>query len=483
MSGPVLYHSLPENPILKAVLAAASDPRLTPEGRAYLCKALHPSDTPYRVDGIPSMEAVPTAALEFVTQQTVSAPASAAWSADILCAPSPLTFANVRTYDGTAVGDTVLYNPRVNPTGTFSPYGASGRTWWQTAMTTWSANTTRYRLMYASVTSTLSASATANEGAVYCSQDPFDYQKMTYPAFAVATPQPYYVRDRYLVPVTQPTEVQMMESKGAVNMEAFRGAYSILKLDEGSMQWRPSAETVTSTGCTVLPPPYMHVVRPAGAGTDMTVLDLYNLSAASTTGWAPHGIPAVYCTPTVSGSGATYSASDSGAAMYMPACSNQIHQRYTGLDPAAKLVVTVRVGFEVVCQPGSAWLGQVTQPVPYDPVALSSVFKVQREMLAAYPSEYNILGALWTGIKAIGSTVLPAVGRLFGGGGGISAPAPPAAAPPAYTTPSIVTNPVAPPPPAPGVSRSITPGYESYYEPPRVRRPRQSQRRSQRRRR
>lgn len=78
----------------------------------------------------------------------------------------------------------------------------------------------------------------------------------------------------------------------------------------------------------------------------------------------------------------------------------------------------------------------MSSPIPYDPIAIASYHSIAREMLAAYPSEYNILGALFNVIKGIGSTVLPAIlpsiGNLFG------------TRPEQVTAPAYSANPVRP---------------------------------------
>lgn len=61
----------------------------------------------------------------------------------------------------------------------------------------------------------------------------------------------------------------------------------------------------------------------------------------------------------------------------------------------------------------------MSAPVPADPIAIAAYHAISREMLSAYPAEYNIFGALFNVIKGIGSAVLPSIlptiGNLFGG--------------------------------------------------------------------
>lgn len=76
---------------------------------------------------------------------------------------------------------------------------------------------------------------------------------------------------------------------------------------------------------------------------------------------------------------------------------------FNNLDPTASLVITIRVGFEITAPPRSAYIGQVGSPILEDKLAQSCYAAIAKEMAAAYPAEYNILGALFNVIKGIGT--------------------------------------------------------------------------------
>lgn len=104
-----------------------------------------------------------------MTTTTIAAPAAAAWSAHILLNPSPIYFANIHTSDGAAYGHTCIYNPQLTATA-FDDFGANARTYATAAMAAWTSNVRSHRLMYASMTVTLSANAQNNQGTVTCAQ-------------------------------------------------------------------------------------------------------------------------------------------------------------------------------------------------------------------------------------------------------------------------------------------------------------------------
>lgn len=87
---------------------------------------------------------------------------------------------------------------------------------------------------------------------------------------------------------------------------------------------------------------------------------------------------------------------------------------FADLDPGASLVVTVRVGFEVTTSPVSSYIGQLGTPLMNDEVAHRSYQAIAREMLAAYPADYNLFGALFNVIKGIGQKILPSIPNAIG---------------------------------------------------------------------
>jgi len=395
------------------VLRALQTPGLTSDGKAWLAKALHPSDTVWSVNGIPTMESVPTASLNFQNVATITAPAAAAWNADVVLAPTPLYFAKVHTSDGAAFTSTTIANNSLGVTQAQAEFGANGILW-NTAMNTafWQ-NVSMYRITYASMTITMSAAATTDEGSVTCGQYPVHGTKIGWPTILL-TANP--VGSRFQIPgslwcCTRPNANSLLGIGGSVSHEAKKGVYMILKLDEGCLKWRSATKPRVAV-------PYLGNYSWGASDiqlAQLTIPDMFDAAAATDALGEPwFGPYAIWANPYQNGTGATSQTTLGGRCQYEPACGNIGHCLFSGLDPAAKLVITVRVGFEFRIPPGSVYVGQVGSPVPYDPVALQTYYAYAREYLSAYPAEFNILGAIWTGLKAIGRPILGAVTRLFG---------------------------------------------------------------------
>ncbi len=165
-----------------------------------------------------------------------------------------------------------------------------------------------------------------------------------------------------------------------------------------------------------------------------TITDHYTAGAASAK-QPPWGIHGTWGNASSSGTGATGAViAGTCIAQYPPVCTNVGEILFAGLNAAASIVLTWRVGFEVIAPPLSPYATFMSAPIPHDPIAIAAYHAIAREMLAAYPSEYNIFGALFNVIKGVGSKVLPALGNLFAGSKDPQA------------APSYAANPIYPPP-------------------------------------
>jgi len=425
------------NPLQETVQKALSVPGITQEGGAWLAKALHPSDATLPVSGIPTMEAEPTAALNFMTTATIVAPGSATWNADILLAPTPVSFAKAHTTDtSSAYGVSTFYNGQLGVTSAFSEFGANARTWNAAAHTAWGSNTLRYRLTYAALTATLSANATADQGTLTAAQyslkssDLAEVQVMdltTSPATGnVYRAEAYENQPQY-------TQNQLQGVPGSVTWEAKKGAYMVLKLDGDLDSWVNSYDPKSTFSLSSMS-------APTSPPKPSTATDFSAASAAAVT-MPPFGPTGAWGGASTTGTGATSVFNATTSAQYRPSSKNIGHLTFVGLDPSATISLTLRVGFEALVQPSSIYIGQVGAPVPHDAVALDAYFRVAREMLAAYPAEYNFLGTLFNVVKGIGSRVLPALGgavkSIFSGPTTVPTVLPPPRAEPVAVTPPV----------------------------------------------
>lgn len=371
-------------------------PGLTQDGAAWLAKCLHPADSTLTVNGIPTLDAVPSASLNFMTTQTISAPAAATWSCDVMVAPTPLIFGKAMASTGAAYSSNCAYNTTLG-VGSFAEFGASGRTWHNLAITAWANNVHAYRLTYASVTATLSASATANEGVVSCAQYSLPYtSNFVLNKFNCSSPQNRGPALCRVYDYNRRSQSQLQATAGAVTWEAKKGVYSILKLGTGFDKWLGTRDGLLMVGTN----------GPVAADTEYIdgslAYDFYAAAAASAVD-CPFGQQATWSTPSFTGTGATLAHTVSGRKMLIPSSDNVSHLSFSGLDANASLNLTWRVGFEAVVPPESIYAGQVGSPVKFDQAALSSYFIVSREMMAGYPADYNIFGAL----LGAGAALLP----------------------------------------------------------------------------
>lgn len=381
-------------------MKSLEQPGLTSDGSAWLAKALHPSDSTLTVNGIPTLDAVPSAALNFMTTQTIAAPAAASWGCDVLLAPTPLIFGKAIASTGSAFSSTSAYNTTLG-VGSFSDFGAAGRTWHAAASNAWAGNVHAHRLMYACVTATLSSSSTSNEGVVTCAQYSLPYTtsyvcsnfNLTGPTARSASEVRCYDQNRR-------SQSQLQSTAGAVTWDAKRGMYAILKLGTGFDKWVSTRNGTLCMAFNGLPAADAEWVDTASA------FNAYGAAAASATD-VPFGQQATWALGSVAGSGATTAIQYTGRKMMAPPNDNVAHLSFVGLDPAATLNLTYRVGFEAVVPPESIYAGQVGSPIPMDQVALKTYFNVSREMMAGYPAEYNIFGALVGTAKRLLPKALP----------------------------------------------------------------------------
>jgi hypothetical protein len=401
------------------VLEAASVP-MTQEGRAWLIKALHPSDASHGMSGIPTRDSRPTVPLNFMVTQNIAAPAAASWSADVFLNPSPLYFGKVITQAGATYGTTTIANTQLGITG-FAEFGGPARTWNASALGAWFNNVTKYRLCYSSVTATLSASATSNEGVVTCAQYPYSYRDGTCPQFNVtAAATDLLVNNASRVVPTGVRASQALQAMvGSTTWEAREGAYSILRLSEEALNWKTPSSVLYPVAITGTYQISQSTTVNTAACTSFTA------AAAASANDVPFGPQGIWGIPNSSNSGITYIANQSGAPTTVPSQDFVSHLRFSGLDSTATLQLTYRVGFEAIVPPESIYVGQVTPALIPDSVALDAYFNAARFLQSAYPASFNIFGALaglanlaLPVLKDIGAKLLPhavsAVGSVLG---------------------------------------------------------------------
>lgn len=398
------------------VQAGLAVPGISSTGAAWLAKAIHPSDAVFTVDGIPTMDAVPSAALNYTSTVTVPAPGGALWNCECILSPTPIYFAKVISGDGTAYGSTTIRNTQLGTTSTWSEFGATGRTAHAEYMRVISKLIQNYRMTYASVTATLSASATQNQGSVSCAQYSPSvrnfgsmnvFSLVSAPGLAGATAAPLAV-----YPMGRRSFGELQNTPGGISWEAKRGVYSVLKLDGNFSKWQSIRDSIAIGTAISTDAPDAGYGDPSEVQINGNHLHNFAGAASATAvdcAVGPQSTQA-YLSSESSGPDARYAA-DTFFANLQPSCTNISHLYFQNLDPSASIVFTVRVGFEATVPPNSTLIGQVGAPVDYDPIALANYFKISRQMLAGYPSEYNVFGALFNVAKTLLPKALPYIAK------------------------------------------------------------------------
>jgi len=215
---------------------------------------------------------------------------------------------------------------------------------------------------------------------------------------------------------------------GAYTAEAKDGVYMPLKATPQSMEWISTGDTVTGLpeGPDYLPTQVFHtgdefyeptVTPPAAQCVYTTFQHSDNVS---------HGVVTVPPVPPLPRPCPDRCRSEKdpplatrpihwGHATVRP-CGPQVgYLFFKGLSPQASIQITMRTGFEVQVPNDSVYLPMVRAPMAYDRKALEVYFAISKQMLCAYPAEYNLAGALWAVISSIAAAVAPSLIDAVGG--------------------------------------------------------------------
>jgi len=379
-------------------------------------KALHPSDASHGCAGIPTRDARPSVPLNFMVTQNISTPNSGdAWNADVYLNPTPLYFGKVRTYSPTGGGNHgthTISNAQLGISG-FGEFGAFARTWNQAAMVAWCTNVSKWRLTYASVTATLSASSTSNQGTVTCAQYPYMYRRTPgFPLVDLGAGTTGSTHEILTVPVGVIAPSVLQPLLGSTTWEAKEGAYAILRLSEDALGWKTLTDVICPQAIIGSTSIGQVGTYPSSAVTD------FASQTTSSINDVPFGPQGVWGKTVVTGSGATFATASTGADTIAPNQDYFAHCSFSGLDADATIQLTYRIGFEAVVPPSSIYLGQMVPALTPDAMAIDAYFNAARFLQSAYPASYNIWGTLsalatkaFPVIKDIGASLLPAIKR------------------------------------------------------------------------
>lgn len=352
---------------------------VTETGKAWCIKALHPSDPLTEVRGVPDESTQATVFLNMQEEVQITAPASAAWDADLNVIPDPSCPLTWYTLAGGTSGTGAQHNT------------IGGSTSVQAAADNWLNLCQRWRMAYMGVSCYLTANSLTNEGAVTAAQYSFKGRRLssTYGDGGEETSIRVNKLGLMLVtPFDNPEYATLVKMPNVYTGAAADGCYMPIKLDSNHQAWHDEDDMCYSipyaTGDTF--------ALTTTAGTPIHPYWTSNCASFDTVNKVIIG------------------------GHHLAPCAQALGKiDFRGLNPAAKITVVIRYGYEVQVFPESQYSAFQALPPEFDLQAVNAYFKIARQLKDAYPVEYNDLGKLWDVIKSVAKTVDPFLSMVPGG--------------------------------------------------------------------
>jgi len=438
----------PGSPYYASLLRNLEASGMTPAGRDWLIKAMHPP-APVEPTGVPDEVYVPSVRTEYRNQHVVSKPASlAAGPWDLLLWRRPgdvvpcVCVAAVAGFDFSspvaAGGNAVVSVVQMQPVTTYGPVQVrvldTGFPLFAGAyFGTPDSRPMAWRTTYSSMTTYLTASSLNNQGTVYATQ--------TAPR-PVAGGQfvqldPLYgapvVHNRVLFDLPLSENLMQLSDPRAYTGEAKHGTYQPIRAAGPGRPYTRIKVQGDQSGYLTVTDPATAIASPGWFG-----------SAVANAPIMEHGIPVCVRGSSfgeIQSPGWTDANGpfDSG---YDSMCNALVI--YRGLDAAASVTVKLYTGYEYVPAADSPSVQFVRAPAAPDYRAMEAYFRLCHEMPQCYPGSYNSLGSILGAIAGVAQRAWPVIKRVVpaaisAGYKAYSAPAPaaaPAAAPPRIEGPS-----------------------------------------------
>lgn len=361
----------------------------TPDGRAWCVKALHPSDPIPDCRGIPDESSAPSVMLQYNSVVTiVPTGATNNWGFDLTIIPDVLVHGSYRTQNDAGVTTLVanILNQGLSPVGIANPSYTQRRAAWD------AMGVEAYRLCYFGVSAYQDGPALADQGTVCAAQWEVARRKYNITFGATTLPVNSTANRRFVK--YQPTDLADYNRSQFMPNAHFgpskEGCYMPLRLTKTSQHWHTEADQE-------------FILRTAQAPT-VPGGDTYPVPVALVAGDEPY--PAVIPGYTSTGPQIV------GDLVYKPANGVWGGISARNLSVQTRFTLYFRVGIEARVYPGSLMSSQQKMSPTFDPVALASYFRINRELKDAYPVEFNDLGKLWDVISGAAKTVLPFIGNL-----------------------------------------------------------------------
>lgn len=347
----------------------------TAHGRDFVIKALHPASEITLTKGVPTMLPQPTVLQRMDLTFVVQPPAgcATAWTANAMLYANPWCLGCVVTNDGATTEYNSFFNSILGSTATF---GSAIREYLYN-------NVEQYRLVHASATAILDATATTDSGMIASAQYILEPVPMTNDTSSGVVSRCWRKTDFWSDTPKSYSVLSMMPS--AYTGSARDGVYVPLKLDPDFPFVRTNDVTCLVNNVDAAPMPY----------DDPTS----DWPAAGTSGVGlPFGTPSCDRTPSY---------------VICPRnCSRFVSQTYfSNLNPAASLRFTLHYTFEFIVPPSVVYASFIRAPSDPDPQALMAYVYIAQRLKDAYPAEYNhvgkILESIWSVVKGGLSALVP----------------------------------------------------------------------------
>lgn len=422
----------------------------TEEGRAWVLKALHPSEDVSGVRGIPDRCSGGSVHLEYTQRVAIPSP-GVAWDCDLSLSAHPLCPLSIIRRE--VVSGTTDYFSHYNTqiTGaTVSP---------QNMLASWLAIAQEWRVTNASMTIELDASALYNNGSVVGANAPTKERHMTtglgsrFSAYVAATSGGVVTTN---VPLSannsddsinyplfsyaesdKPAYSTLINIPGAYQGMAKDGIYMPLPIDEVEQVWMSEKDLCyfAGTGAPTIGDnwPVRDTFALGTPGSQRGILVESTVMNAGTNWVSSSG--AIYIGspwPYAQNAGVLFSGTGTYPAvkpaynivgvnggnragdLWFPPCNTTFsHASFKNMSLQAGLVVTMRMGYEIRVQPGTLLSTQVMPSPSYDPLAIDAYYQVRRQMAHGYPASYNSLNKLLKVIIMGAQAALPALGAVF----------------------------------------------------------------------
>lgn len=406
--------------LMTTISGFSGDLASTPDGRAWVTKALHPSDPMSVSHGMPDPSSCPNVILAYNNVFRISAPTGQVgpWGFDLTVIPNAIVQAFYRVLDTDGV--TTLTMGNFLNSGLMSP-GQVTPVYSSCFANFRALGIEAHRLIAYGVTAYQDGPALANQGTLAASQWEVARRKY-YPMGGAGIG----LGTRHAIYQTS-DEANYLTSQHMPNAyfgESKDGCYLPLRLSSTCDRWVTDADLDLCPG--VAPTDDLNVPQPTTTGNANP--PFYSLARSYMSSSILHGDQ-----------------------VYRPLNAIWGGISVRNLSPQTSFAFYCRMTIEARVQPMSPLAPQQSMSPPYDPVALASYFRISRELKDAYPADYNDWGKLWDVIKSVAKVALPALSMVPGPVGLISS-----AVNAGVSAVDAATRKVAPrdPPPAAAVQRA-----------------------------